>query len=265
MNIEEYRAMKAKEQEQQQTPPEGEVVNAQVEQSSDATHGQAQEETTQTGATPEEPNAQADAQAIEIEGIGTVPVEELKQGYLRQSDYTKKTQELAQQRKEFDIAKQYFDALQANPEEAQRFAEANNLPFMSPKDLEYEQMKEQYEMMLVKQEIELMKTKYTDFDEEAVVKVASEKNFDNLEDAYLFNKAKQGIAQPVNIDDIKEQIRQELLNDIQSNQNTNSLIGKQGAQRPIVDDTPTLTQAEVRVAQGLGMSPKEYAKWRDAK
>lgn len=264
MNIEEYRAMKAKEQEQA-TNPEGEVVNAQIEQSTNAMPGTTQEETTQTSHAPEEQPAQTEAQTIEIEGIGTVPIDELKQGYLRQSDYTKKTQELAQQRKEAEIAKQYFDALQANPEEAKRFAEANNLPFKTQSDIENEQIREQYEMLLVKQEIELMKTKYQDFDEQLALEVASEKNFDNLEDAYLFAKAKQGVAQPVDIDSIKEQIRQEVLNELQSNQNTSSIIGKQGASRPIVDDTPQLTQAELRVAQGLGMTPKEYAKWRDAK
>ena len=262
MNIEEYRAMKAQEQ---ATQTEGAVDNAQVEQGSDVVHGAPQEETTQTGGIPTEQTAQEESQAIEIEGIGAVPVEELKQGYLRQSDYTKNTQELAQNRKQFEIAKQYFDALQANPDEAKRFAEQNNLPYVSEKDIEYEQMKEQYEMMIVKQEIELMKTKYADFDEQAVLKLAGEKNLDNLEDAYLFNKAKQGNTQPVDINSIKEQIRQEVLNELQSNQNTTSIIGKQGATRPVVDDTPTLTQAEIRVAQGLGMSPKEYAKWRDAK
>lgn len=264
MNIEEYRAMKAKEQEQA-TNPGGEVVNAQVEQSTNAMPGTTQEETTQTSHAPEEQPAQTETQTIEIEGIGAVPIDELKQGYLRQSDYTKKTQELAQQRKEAEIAKKYFDALQANPEQAQRFAEENNLPYVSQKDLEFEKMKEQYELMIVKQEIETMKAKYPDFDEQSVLQVAGEKNFDNLEDAYLFTKAKQGVAQPVDIDSIKEQIRQEVLNELQSNQNTSSIIGKQGASRPIVDDTPQLTQAELRVAQGLGMTPKEYAKWRDAK
>lgn len=260
MNIDEYRAMKAKEEQQ----PEGVIVDAQVEQSADVTHGTPQEETAQTSGTPTEPIAQTEAQTIEINGE-YVPVDELKNGYLRQSDYTKKTQELAQQRKEFEIAKQYYDALQSDPQKAEQFAHENNLPIITKKDLEYEQMKQQYETMLVKQEIDLMKAKYTDFDEQAVLQLASEKPFDNLEDAYLFNKAKQGIAQPVDINSIKEQIRQEILTEIQSSQGTSSIIGVQGASRPIVDDTPTLTNAELKVAQGLGMSPKEYAKWRDAK
>lgn len=261
MNIEEYRAMKAEEEAKSQ---EGAVGDAQVEQGSNVTNGAPQEEGTETNTPPGEPVAQTEAQVIEINGE-QVPLDELKNGYLRQSDYTKKTQELAQQRKEHEIAKQYFDALQANPEEAERFASEHNLPFKTAKDLEFEQMKEQYEMMLVKQEVELMKTKYTDFDEDAVVKIAVEKQFDNLEDAYLFNKAKQGVAQPVDINSIKDQIRQEILSEIQLNGNTNSIIGSKGVAQPIVDDTPTLTQAELRVATGLGMSPKEYAKWRDAK
>jgi hypothetical protein len=49
--------------------------------------------------TPETPDAPA---AIESDGQGEPTPEDAEQGYLRHSDYTRKTQELAQQRQEFE-------------------------------------------------------------------------------------------------------------------------------------------------------------------
>lgn len=64
------------------------------------------------------------------EGRQPVKLSELKQGYLRQSDYTKKTQELAAQRKEFESEKEAlkdtaeFDKyLSSNPYLKQKFIE----------------------------------------------------------------------------------------------------------------------------------------------
>lgn len=53
---------------------------------------------------------------IKVDGEETsVPLSELTQGYQRQSDYTRKTQELAQQRQEAEAAIQLQRAFQANP------------------------------------------------------------------------------------------------------------------------------------------------------
>lgn len=46
----------------------------------------------------------SEAQVFEIDGQ-KLTLDELKSGYLRQSDYTKKTQELAEQRKELEKMK----------------------------------------------------------------------------------------------------------------------------------------------------------------
>lgn len=263
MNIDEYRAYKAQ-IEAEQNQAQGSGDNAQTEQNPVIEPVQTQEETTQAGNEIQEQGTESAPQVVEIDGQ-EITLEELKQGYLRQSDYTKKTQEIAQMKAQLEIANQYYQALQANPEEAKQFAERNNLPYLTPQEIELKQIKQQYEDLLVQQEIELMRTKYKDFDDKAVVKYAIEKKLDSLEDAYLLLKAKSGQQQPDNIDSIKEQIRQEILQELQSNQSTSSIIGTQGVQRPIVDDTPVLTEAERRVARGLGMTDAEYAKWRDAK
>lgn len=263
MNIDEYRAYKAQiEAEQEQTQGSGD--HAQVEQNSVTQPVQTQEETTQTGDGVQEQGTENTPQVVEIDGT-EIPLEELKNGYLRQSDYTKKTQEIAQMKAQLEIAEQYYKALQSDPAEAKLFAEKNNLPYLTPQEMELKQIKQQYEDMLVQQEVELMRTKYKDFDDKEVVKFAVEKQLDSLEDAYLLLKAKSGGNSTGDIDSIKEQIRQEVLQELQSSQSTGSIIGTQGVQRPVVDDTPTLTEAERKVARGLRMTDAEYAKWRDAK
>lgn len=68
--------------------------------------------------TPEEvpPSTTPNPQFIDIPGIGQVSLDEAAKGYLRQSDYTKKTQEVASEREELTLAKQLVEALDADPE-----------------------------------------------------------------------------------------------------------------------------------------------------
>ncbi len=59
----------------------------------------------------------ADDTAFELPGVeGQVTLAELKDGYLRQSDYTRKTQEVAEARKTNEKAVGLWEALRANPE-----------------------------------------------------------------------------------------------------------------------------------------------------
>lgn len=64
------------------------------------------------------------------EGIGQLSLEEARKGYLRQSDYTKKTQALAAERQQSQMAMQLVQALEANPENTLRaVAEAYGVSF----------------------------------------------------------------------------------------------------------------------------------------
>lgn len=70
-------------------------------------------------ATPRPTNAVTPETTVPIDGHGEVTVAELTNGYLRQADYTKKTQELAEQRKAFEAesaaASKLMDALKNDP------------------------------------------------------------------------------------------------------------------------------------------------------
>ena len=83
-------------------------VEADTETSDEAEDGQAEDE--EGEADTEDDDAEAgddDQQLIEIEGE-KLPLEEVKLGYLRQADYTRKTQAVAEQRKAAEEERQYF-------------------------------------------------------------------------------------------------------------------------------------------------------------
>ena len=53
---------------------------------------------------------------IQIDGIGEVTIDELKSGYLRIQDYTKKTQEVSRKRKENEEAISFYEEIKRNPQ-----------------------------------------------------------------------------------------------------------------------------------------------------
>jgi hypothetical protein len=271
MNIEEYRALKAQEaqasQEQQQVESKGGQPDVQTQQAAPDDTQQVAQETTQAHHTPIEGGTQAEAvepQAyttpdyVEIDGK-QVPLEELKGGYLRQSDYTSKTQQLAKEKKELELAKQYYDAVNSNPEFAQDLAKSFNLPYKTPEEAKYEELNLKYHETLLNQEISDLKARYADFDEVAVVNMATEKGISSLEDAYLLTKAKQPErGADLDIDALTEQIRQSVLKDLQSQVDTSTIISAGGDTASITQTEPELTAQERKVARGLKLTDEEY-------
>lgn len=291
MNIEEYRALKAQmEQEQQQQDSQGKVEQPNVEtqqtttvttepvvqtppqtepaQPTSGTENGAQAEPSQTtpAETPQVPDV------IEIDGK-PVPVEELKKGYLRQSDYTKKTQELARQRDAQKIQEQYFQALTSNPQLAEAFAKQFNLPLVDAKDLQLKELENKYHDLLLKQEVANLESRYEDFDAREVLQFAYDNKIENLEHAYMLVSQSKAAsapadanqAQTLDVAALTEQIRQQVLQELQSNVDTQSIIQSGGAEAPIVSNAPVLSEQEIKIARNLRMTPEEYAKWRNKK
>lgn len=259
MNIDEYRAMKAQENEQapQQPTETPEIVTPEVV------------EPTTPEPTPDAPIEETPpTQPLEVDIDGKpVPIDELTQGYLRQSDYTRKTQELARERERIKIAEEYYNALHADPERAKEFASEHKLPYIDPKEMEVKELQSKYEDLLLEKEINLLSTKYPDFDATEVVKTAVEKQLVNLEDAYLLTKSMRSeanVAPPIDIEALSEQIRQQVLQELQSSVDTTSLIGKGGSTKPVTENPVELTPQEAKVARAMKMSPAEYAKWKNA-
>lgn len=268
MNIDEYRELVAQEAKQAESQAEqpasvvetpAEVVTETVEQSApaptDAPEPTQTETQTQTTQAPS---------VIEIDGK-EVPIDELKGGYLRQQDYTRKTQELAREREKAKVAQQYFDVINARPDIAKQFAENFNLPYIDPEKAKVSELETKYQDLLLERDVELLSVKYPDFDSKSVLKFAYDEKIDKLENAYLLLKAKEGGGskpQEVDVTALTEQIRQQVMQEIQSNVDTGSLIGKGGSTKPVTPNVPQLSPAELKVATAMGLTPAEYQKYK---
>ena len=106
-----------------------------------------------------------------------------------------------------------------------------------------------------------LKNKYSDFDEDKVLEYAEKHDVLNLEVAYKAMKAEN--AKEPDIEELRKQIKEELLNELKQNSlETQSIVGGV-SQKPIKqDDTVNLSNRELRIAKAMGLSPSEYAKWR---
>ena len=276
MNIDQFRALK----QEMQTDSGSEQPNVQAVETSTGTEGQAQTETTQVPDSTEQardaqPNDQTETNPtkISIEGLGEVDPKEIlewKNGYLRQSDYTKKTQEIANQKREMEDALALYQKVKNTPEIAEQASQQYNIPNLDPSQQRLIELENKLMDMQLEREINLLQSKYDDFEVREVLTVAQEKGLMNLEDAYLLAKS---LREPVNApadtvdtETLREQLRQELLKEIaEEKASTQTMISSNSNNTPVRDDTPTLSPTEARVAQMMKMSAVEYAKWRDKK
>ena len=147
MNIMEYRALKEQvAQEEQQSNSQGEQSNVQTQQTattpttqtnqveaqaSEPTHQKGEQTSAQTEPSPTQKAEPQVPEFLEINGE-KIPVDELKNGYLRQSDYTKKTQELSKTKRDLEYAQKLYDAFSKDPELAQQLSQQFNLPYVDP-------------------------------------------------------------------------------------------------------------------------------------
>ena len=271
MNIDEYRAMKA---EMEQEQPEGTgVENAQIEQSPVVTPEQGTQETEQVQppsepATQQEPVGQAEIPSTIKYGEAEYEVESLIKAKEEAEALRQQQAQIQAQLQQTQIAQQYYNKLMENPEYAKAFAQNNGLTYIDPKEQAVQELQSRYNQVLLEREIEVMQIKHKDFNPQEVVKFAYEKGISNLEDAYLLHKARNDSPkqEAIDINTIREQIRQEIQNELQSNVNTGSLIGGSGGGgKPVQSSAPELSAQEMKVARGLGLSPKEYAFYKNKK
>lgn len=246
MNIEQYRALKA-EEEKQTTEPTQPVVEQPV---------------TVEVVQPvvEAPPVEDKPTTVEINGE-EVTLDELKNGYLRQSDYTKKTQEVSKQRKESQEAIAFFEHLKANPELAKQLNESTAIPrSLDPTQSKVMELEEKMYDMMIEREIETLQSKYPDFEIREVLEVASEKGLTNLEDAYHLTKA----SASTDVNKLKEQVRKELLIELEKERtSTQTIITPTASSAPTSTNQVYISEAERKVASMMKLSDADYIKWRD--
>lgn len=260
MNIDEYLAIK--------NEPTNEVEEV----------AQTQSETTDVtqADVPEATEAIVPSQPETVEPTET----KTEQPEVTYDEFVKTQQELEQMRQvsanmnrqiqQAQVAQQYYDKMMQDPGYAKVFAEKNGLTYIDPQQQAVVELEQKYNDLLLQREIENMQIKYPDFDPKEVIQTAVDRGLNSLEDAYVLSKARsKGEAQPIqntDVNSLKEQIRQELLNELQSGVDTGTLVGASGGgAKPITNDAPSLSSAELRVAQNMKMSPDEYAKWKNIK
>lgn len=284
MNIDEYRAWKAQQVEASQKDDQTQSTSKTEEKPKE----DKPKDKPKDKSTVEEPKSQEtkeDVKPVEekivtkmpekvtIEGVGEVDFEELRKGYLRQSDYTKKTQEVSRKSKEVKDAVELFEHLKKNPELAQKLVEYNQAPrSIDPTHSEIIKLQNQMYDMKLEMEIESLQNKYPDFEAMEVLKVAKDRQIMNLEDAYLIIKSQKTPPKPespektVDVETLKKQLREEVLREIEKEKiETKTIISSGATPTPIKDNTPKLSEIERKVARGMKMSDADYAKWRDKK
>ena len=253
MNIEQYRALKAQELAEANQPEETVKEEPIVEEA------KLEEETIEETTIEEEPTK------IEIDGQ-ELSLDELKNGYLRQSDYTKKTQDLSRQRKEAEEALNFYESLKANPEKLDEIRGNNQVPDgLDPASARVRELENKVYDMMLEKEIDTLTTKYPDFDIRVVLETAQSKGIVDLEDAYLLSKPHTHKTTD-DSDAMKEAIRKEVLAEIEKERNdTATIISSQVDTKPVTPKEAEISSGELKVAQGMGLTKEEYIKWRDVK
>lgn len=276
MNIDDYREMVAKatasdsETEQPDEEVKEETIVEEVKE----------EETTET--ITEETSEKQDDGKVEIPGLGSFTPDELVEfhnGYMRNKDYTQKTQKVSAREKELGEAIQLYDYLRSNPDVAKRMLETEGvdqgkLQSALRGNSELTRLQEQVQDLLLEKEINQLERKYADFDAREVLKVAHEQGITNLETAYKVVKADKPttsqttakVEESVDIDALRKQLRDEILNEIKSEREATSTIISSTDRPPSIEkETTALHPEEDRVRQMFGMSVEEWKKSRESR
>ena len=240
------------------------VENPQVEEPSTEEVTVDNGEPEEGGETVEEPTDDK----VHIEGFGDFTVDELNEfrnGYLRQSDYTRKTQELARQREEAQDALELYNYLRDNPQMVEALmnmdngANAQTIQRATPENAMMQQILHTQKAMEIEMRLNELKSKYgNDIDEVALFQKANQMQTDDLEFVYKALQYDSLLAE-------KQQAQQTAANNLQAEIDANkkavsTIVSPR--QSNVVTQTPTLSADEKRVAALMGLSESDYLKWK---
>ena len=228
-------------------------------------------EPTEGGETTPKPEPE-EITSVNIPGLGEISFDDIKEwrnGNMRQSDYTRKTQELARQRETLQDAENLYNYVNSNPQvlEVLRKTEGGNVPQVnnaSPENQAIKQLIRNQTRLETDIKLKDLHDRYGEFDEISLLNKATELRTTDLE--FVLNGIKQSAPREnVDIDAIRKQAyedaKKDLKAELEANRNNTSTIisTNQSATPP---PKPELSAAERRVAAGMGLSEAEYLKWR---
>lgn len=241
----------------QQAYEEENVVETPVEETSEQSEQveqqevETQEETKVDTPQEEVKEETAEPQKIKIEGLGEFTIEEIKEmqsGYMRQSDYTKKTQELAKQRKELEALRNTGTPTPTMP--------PNNNP-VTQVEQRIQELEQKLADKELDDEISRLKNTYPDFDEVKVLTEAYERGVTDLEFVYRATREEK----QVDVQTLEQQIREKVLKELAENKALTSSIVTTGA-TPVTQRQPNITPDEMAICEEFGLSVEEYYKYK---
>lgn len=136
---------------------------------------------------------------------------------------------------------------------------------------EITQKLQEFEEFMVEQQYQAvvreMTSKYPDYDADKVLEFAEEHGLTDLEIAYQTHKAMNAPKFDVEAEraKLREELKAELLKELQNDVSSTSSIVGQGADVPPTQTEIYISSAERKVAENMGMSIEDYTKWRDGK
>ena len=205
---------------------------------------------------------------VHIEGFGDYTLDELKEfknGYLRQSDYTRKTQELARQREEANEALEVYEYLRNNPHLVNALMQMDNgqvspvVQKATPENAMMQQILHTQKAMEIEMKLNDLKSKYgNDIDEVALFQKANQLKTEDLEFVYKALQYDNLVAQQASA---VQAAATQMQAEIDANKSAvSTIVGTN--QSAIARPQKSLTDAEKRVAAQMGISEADYLKWK---
>lgn len=215
-------------------------------------------------ATETKDNTVTNKYRIDDEEFDVDEIREWRKGNLRQSDYTKKTQELANLRKELQEADELAKYLKSKPELLQKLIEFDNgntpsnvTETLDPVRQEINQLKTDLHMKDLDAKLKEITSNDKYVKDVELLEIANTKRVD-LDTAYaLWKGQNMDKILDMKLKEKETSIKEELAKNASE---TRTLINP--SDNTAEPDTFGLSQDELKVAGLYGMSPEEYHKWK---
>ena len=190
-------------------------------------------------------------------------IEELQTGYMRQQDYIAQREELNALREQNKQALELVEYLRKNPNLANKLLEEDNVDYnatnvVNPLTERIEKLERERYVERMNNQIEMLKMKYKDFNEVDVLNKAVQMNTPDLE--FVYHGMRGAKIDDIIAQQVKEQLAKAQEDMVKNTQATRTVVGKASDVEPTT--THNLTQQEMRVADLMGISYEEYAKYK---
>ena len=210
---------------------------------------------------PQEEVAPPTPQTFNIGGK-ELTLAEIETGYMRQQDYLDKIEEANKLREENKQALELVDYIKKNPEVAQRLMSEENAPkdvtnLVNPAMERIQALEKQMYIREMDARISQLKTKYSDFNEVEVLNKAVQMNTSDLE--FVYHGMRGANMDSIIAQKVKEQLAQATQEMAKNSQATRTVVGN--AKHTEINESHNLTKQQMRVAEMMGISYEDYAKY----